>query len=368
MASFQKRGKTWQFTISRVINGKQRPIRKGGFRTKKEAMAAAAEIEARLNRGMNIVTKLIPIDEYFEQWMKLYKSNVSKATKTHYRNTLRIIKEHFQGIPIQHITKSDYQLFINEFGRTRARETVKKVNSHIRACVREAIDEGIIYVDFTRNVVLTGGKGKKEEEKYLNYEESKMLLNALYERLSYDRLVYYIILLALTSGMRFAEIIALTRKDFDFFNNTITVNKAWGYLPTTEQGNKDTKTENSNRIIKLDKRTMKAFKDLFDNTPDNIHRLVFYNPYSKYKVFSNTGVNKALKKLQKEIGISDPVSIHGLRHTHASVLLYKGVSIQYISERLGHADIDTTLKKYAHMIKELRKKDEEKAVSIFYTM
>ena len=113
---------------------------------------------------------------------------------------------------------------------------------------------------------------------------------------------------------------------------------------------------------------MAAFKNLFENTPDNIHRLVFYNPASKYLVYSNKGANKALKKLQESIGIENHVTIHGLRHTHASVLLYKGVSIQYISERLGHADIDTTLKKYAHMIKELRKQDEEKAVNIFEAM
>jgi integrase len=368
MASFQKRGKTWQYTISRMINGKSKPIRKGGFKTKKEAQIAAAEIEAKLHKGINVNTRLIPLDEYFEQWVELYKSNVREGTKTHYQNTLRIIKEYFPNTPIQHITKNDYQAFINHFGKDKVRETVKKVNSQIRSCVKDAVDEGIINVDFTRNVVLSGGKGKRAEEKYLNYEESQLLLSALYKRLSYDRLVYYLILLALTSGMRFGELVGLTRKDFNFLNNTITVNKTWGYLPTTEQGVKDTKTIYSNRVIKMDKRTMKTFKDLFNNTPENIHRVVFYNPASKYKVFSNTGVNKALKKLQIEIGISQPISLHGLRHTHASVLLYKGVSIQYISERLGHADIDTTLKKYAHMIKELRKKDEEKAISIFEAM
>lgn len=366
MASFQKRGKTWQYTVSRMVNGKSKPIRKGGFRTKREAQIAAAEIEAKLNKGINIVNKLVPIDEYFETWIKLYKSNVKKATLTHYKNTLRIVKENFGNTPMQHINRSDYQLFLNEFGKTRARETVKKVNSQIRACVRDAIDEGIIHVDFTRNVVLTGRKGKRPEEKYLNYNESQLLLNALYDNLN-NRPVHYILLLALTSGMRFAEIIGLTRNDFDFKSKTISVNKAWGYLPTTEKGKRDTKTIDSNRIIKMDKRTMRVFKNLFDNTPDNIHRLVFYNPASKYKVYSNTGVNKALRVMLESLEI-DKISIHGLRHTHASVLLYKGVSIQYISERLGHTDIDTTIRRYAHMIKELRKKDEQKAIDIFNAM
>lgn len=367
MASFQKRGKTWQYTISRMVNGKPKPIRKGGFKTKKEAQIAAAEVEAKLAKGINPVLKLEPINSYFEKWVNLYKSDVSKGTMAIYENTLRIINIHFQDTPLQHITKSDYQTFLNELGKTMSKETIRKINSHIRACVKDAIDEGIISVDFTRKAVIPGKKEKPPEEKYLNYEESQQLLNALYDNLN-GRLIHYLLLLALTSGMRFAELVALTRQDFNFLNNTITVNKSWGYLPTLQIGKKQTKTYSSNRIIKMDKRTMAAFKNLFENKPDNIHRLVFYNPASKYLVYSNKGANKALKKLQESIGIENPVTIHGLRHTHASVLLYKGVSIQYISERLGHADIDTTLKKYAHMIKELRKQDEEKAVNIFEAM
>src|SRR5699024_2172976 len=136
---------------------------------------------------------------------------------------------------IQQIKKSDYQIFVNKFGKKFSQEYLKKVNSHIRACVRDAIDEGILHVDFTRNVVMSGKKGKRFDEKHLNYKESVKLLNALHDNLD-ESLIYYFILLALTSGMRFAEIAALTRKDFNFVNNTIKINKSWGYLPTTEIG------------------------------------------------------------------------------------------------------------------------------------
>ena len=51
--------------------------------------------------------------------------------------------------------------------------------------------------------------------------------------------------------------------------------------------------------------------------------------------------------------------MHGLRHTHASLLLYrKDISVNYISERLGHGSVTTTLRKYAHVIRELREEDE----------
>lgn len=364
MASFQKRGKTWQYTVSRIIDGKSKPIRKSGFSTKKEAQVAAAEVEAKLNKGLNPIIKLEPINSYFKKWVELYKSDNSKATQVHYAHTLKVIEKYFGSTPLQHIKKSDYQAFLNNYSKTKAKETVKKINAHIRACVREAVDEGIIQSDFTRRATLGGNDSKKRIDKHINYLESKRLSKALYEALQEEhRAVYYIILLALKSGMRFAEIIALQRKDFDFKNNTIDISKTWGYTSSFEEGEKKTKTETSNRTIKMDKPTMDMFQKYFDETPENIHKLVFYNPSSKYKVFSNTGVNKALKKLLTDLNI-DEISIHGLRHTHASILFYKGISVQYISERLGHADVDTTIRIYTHLIKELREEDEKNTMNI----
>lgn len=56
---------------------------------------------------------------------------------------------------MQEITKHDYKTFINEFGSNKAKEIVEKVNTHNRACVKDAMDEQIIHRDFTRNAVIT---------------------------------------------------------------------------------------------------------------------------------------------------------------------------------------------------------------------
>lgn len=104
---------------------------------------------------------------------------------------------------------------------------------------------------------------------------------------------------------------------------------------------------------------MSVFNELFDTMPDNIHRLVFFSAQSKYKVISNVSANKALKVLCNKLNIKN-ISMHGLRHTKASVMLYRGISIYYVSEYLGHGDIETTMRDYAHIVKELRKEDERK--------
>ncbi|ARK30089.1 site-specific integrase [Halalkalibacter krulwichiae] len=367
MASIQKRGKTYQYTVSHVVNGVSKPIRKGGFKTKKEAQVAAAEIETQLSKGILPHLKPAPIDEYFENWVKLYKRNLSTTTLLHYDYTLKAIREHFGSKPLQEIRRHDYQLFLNEFGANKSRETVEKVNTHIRSMVQDALEEGIIHLDFTRKAVLTWTvPAKKPEDKHLNYVETKHLKNAVYKLLD-QGLGYYLILLALTSGVRFGELVGLTRKDFDFINNTILIEKTWGYMKRSPEGFGPPKNNASHRIIKIDEKTINAFRRLFETSPPNMYQLVFYSPQSMYKVISNTNANKLLLKTLTELGIN-PITMHGLRHTHASVLLYKKISINYVSERLGHKDIDTTYKYYSHVLKELREEDEKKTVDTFEDM
>lgn len=366
MASIQKRGKTYQFTVSNTVNGKQKPIRKGGFRTKKEAQIAAMEVEAELLKGATPNLKPVAFDEYFENWIKVFKTDINSNTLARYNDTLKTVKDNFEGIPIQNINKRSYQEFLNEYGQTHAKASTRKLNTHIRACVKEAIDEGLIRVDFTRGAVLAGRAAKKSEEKYLGYEESQRLLKSIHA-LEDKSITHYLLLLGLTSGMRFAEMVGLTREDFNFFNNTININKSWGYTKKMHKGFGPTKNEQSVRVIKMDRDTMDAFRKLFKDVPDNIFRLVFYSRFSKYKVISNNNANKVLRDLLVDLNIN-PISVHGLRHTHASVLLYEGVSVYYVSRRLGHGDIETTLNTYTHVVKELEERDQMKTANLFEKM
>lgn len=361
MASFQKRGKTWQYTVS----NKGDPIRKSGFRTKAEAKAAATEVESQLNNGTYVKQIDISFDDYFESWLKTYKTNITKNTMARYKNTLKTIKEVFKGKTIQSIDRRFYQKVINDYGKNRKRETVRKFNYHIRSSVKDAIDEGLIRIDFTRNIKLSGLDGKSKEEKYLNYDESLKLLDLIYKRLNTSR-TYYLILLALMSGMRFGEIVGLTTSDFDFVNNTININKTWGHTKNMHSGWGPTKTQ-VNRVIKMNQKTMDLFNDMFKSLDSNPYDLVFFSDLSKYKVISNAAANKVLKSMISELGIQE-ITIHNLRHTHVSILLYKGVSIYYISKRLGHSDLETTLNVYTHMIKELEEKEEAKSMEALDTL
>jgi len=174
MASIIKRGKTWQYTVSRYIDGEYKPIRKGGFQTKREASTAAAIIEGDIAKGDSPITQKILFSEYFRQWVDDYKSSKTKETYIRYKTTANTIDKDFEGIYIQDITKRQYQRFMDEYGKTRERATLVKINMHIRGCVKDAIDDGVLRVDFTRGVQLhpqIKSVSKSDKQKMQTYAE-----------------------------------------------------------------------------------------------------------------------------------------------------------------------------------------------------
>src|SRR5690625_1380765 len=193
-----------------------------------------------------------------------------------------------------------------------------------------------------KNIVLNYvNAARSNEEKYLNYEDSIILLNKIKDKIKRNeaRLTHYLILLGLTTGLRFGELVGLTRNDFDFDNETLNIDKTWGYYKDAPEGFGETKNKQSIRRISVDEYTLNAFKDYFEKTEieeENKHELVFFNKAdSKYKVISNSYANRVLGNLLRTLSIVPIISMHGLRHNHASILLYrKDLSFNYISVSL----------------------------------
>ncbi|MGG0667425.1 tyrosine-type recombinase/integrase [Lederbergia citrisecunda] len=365
MASITKRGSTWQYTVSRMIDGRYKPIRKGGFRTKKEATVAAAQVEADIALGTVGMKIDIAFAQYFSDWYQTYKKDVGAITLNSYKATYNKIFEHFKDRPLQKINKRDYQNFLNDLGKMNAKCTNRKLNGYIRTCMKEAIDEQIIKKDFTRNVTITGSSGKKSSEKFLDYTSSQLLLNELHKNI--DKGIENIILiLALSTGLRYGELIGLCINDLDFTNNRIKVLRQWRYKEGGGFG--PLKTEKSERTISIDKITMSVLKKhliSIKNNPANEHSLIFFEPTSDISVVTNDRLNDILRSILKRLNIEPLITVHGLRHTHASILLYKEISVLYVSERLGHSNIDITTSTYAHVLKELRERDSKKTSDIF---
>ena len=158
----------------------------------------------------------------------------------------------------------------------------------------------------------------------------------------------YFILLVAKTGMRFSEVLALTPKDFDFSHQTLSISKTWNYKG--DGGFQPTKNKSSVRKIQIDWQTVIQFAALVKDVPEDKPIFVF-----KEHAYNST-VNDVLERHCNRAKIP-VISVHGLRHTHASVLLFAGVSIASVARRLGHSSMTTTQKTYLHIIQELENQD-----------
>ena len=160
------------------------------------------------------------------------------------------------------------------------------------------------------------------------------------------------------TGIRFSEALAITPDDFDFPHQTLNIEKTWNYKETG--GFEPTKNKSSERKIQLDWQTVIQFSELIKNMEPK--KPIFIDT----KIYNST-INDILKRhcINVEIPI---ITIHGLRHTHASILLYAGVSIASVAHRLGHASMSTTQKTYLHIIQELENTDIDKIMRALTTL
>ncbi|MFJ7746703.1 site-specific integrase [Peribacillus sp. NPDC097295] len=239
------------------------------------------------------------------------------------------------------------------------------MNGFIRTCVKEAIDEGLIKTDFTWKVTITGLASKKSSEKFLDYKSSQKLLKYLAEH-RHECLEYPMLIVSLSTGIRFGELIGLTIDNVDLKASKIAIVQQWQYKEGGGFG--PLKNEASERNISFDKLTLTVLKELIlkvKNDEGNENQLVFYHPDSPIQVVTNDRLNDVLRRCIRNLKITPVITAHGLRHTHASILLYKGISLLYVSERLGHASLDITTSTYAHLMKELHEKDSKQTTSIF---
>lgn len=366
MASFRKRGKKWQYRI-KTDDGE---LSKGGFDTKAEARVAASKVQHEIDIGVQVNKGDLLFYDYYKHWAETYKLGVySKDTDNFYLNALKLIKQYFPHTKLKNITKDDYQSFLNDYadnnGHTRSKQTVRKTHIKISACLKNAQASGHIVHDPTYKVTIRGKEPKKESEKYLNESEAKAVLNELLNDIKFSYVTRYMLIFQLATGMRISEVMAIQFKNINFLAKTVNIDKSWDYKENHEF--KSTKNKET-RVITIDSKTLKIIKPFYDHQmsqkiADRHSRLFAKNGH----VPSINAINKALVRACKRAN-AQVVTSHALRHTHASLLLLNGVSIAYVSKRLGHKTISITSDTYSHLLKELEAKSEKESADIFYNI
>ena len=286
--------------------------------------------------------------DFYKNWVSIYKEGaIRPITLTKYKMTIRWLEKLIPNLKLNELDRMSYQKLLNDYALTHERQTTMDFHHQLKGAILDAVDEGLIKKDPTRKSIIKGKSPRDKKPKYLNQFELHSLLSSLNltSEVNWD----WFILLVAKTGMRFSEALALTPRDFDFNKQLLTVDKTWdykgngGFLPT--------KNKSSVRKIQIDWKIVMQFSQLLKQLPEDEP---IFTKLDK-KVYNST-VNAILNRYCKKLNIPI-ISIHGLRHTHASLLLFAGVSIASVARRLGHASMTTTQKTYLHIIQELENKD-----------
>lgn len=287
--------------------------------------------------------------DYFDEWVDTYKRGaVRPVTLRKYELASRHLRELAGDVRLRDMDRKRYQRLINDFAADHERVTVADTMHMVRAAILDAVDEGLIDRDPTRRAVIKGCEPTRaHRRKYLDQFQLQKLLEAL--RLGDEPSWDWLLLLVAKTGLRYSEALALTPRDFDFSRMSLRVSRTWDY----KDGGGFAKTKNASsvRTVEMDWQLSMQMQGLCrDLDPE---RPIFARPgRSTY----NSTANAVLHGRCREAGVPE-ISVHGLRHTHASILLAAGVSVASVSSRLGHSNISTTQKVYLHVIKELERQD-----------
>ncbi|MDT0015839.1 site-specific integrase [Listeria swaminathanii] len=290
--------------------------------------------------------------EYFKEWVDLYKVGAIRSiTLQKYYVTEQKIQELVPDLKIKDLDRYTYQQLLNSYALTHEKQTTMDFHHHLKGAILDAVDEGVISQNPTRKIVIKGKTPRPKKAKFLNQFEVQALLKELNlkEDINWD----WFILLIIKTGLRFSEALALTPSDFDFSKQKIIINKTWDYKMVTGSF-QPTKNESSNRKIQIDWQLAMQFSQLIKMKDSD--KPIFV----KSRVFNST-INNRLKVLCENANIPT-ITVHSLRHTHASLLLFAGVSIASVANRLGHSSMTTTQETYLHIIQELENQDNDKII------
>ena len=160
----------------------------------------------------------------------------------------------------------------------------------------------------------------------------------------------WLFVLAIGSGMRQGELLALQWGDVDFDKSVVHVRRSLAVVKGQDFVVKEPKSKRSRRTITLPSMVMEALQEHRKKmmAEGNTAAPVFCTRTGNYIAKSNF-VRKTFTPQLKKAGIRH-VRFHSLRHYHATSLISKGFSIKAVSQRLGHASIEITLRVYGHVM------------------
>jgi integrase len=364
-------GIRWRVRVNMVdpqTGRRKRPQRT--YKTRREAEAGKIAWLAEIERGTAVTTSKMTLASYLDYWLEtVARHRVRPTTLASYTQIIhnRIVPT-LGTVPVQKLTPAQVQALYGRLlengridGRTRglSPRSVKYAHTVLRMALQDALKLGLV----PRNVcdAAMPPKAGRPQVQYWDSEDVRRFLDVAHE--DRDRALW---VLALHTGMRRGEVLGVRWQDLDLDRALLRVRQSLvqsgGVL-----GFQEPKTSSSRRTIALDETCVATLRE--QRNRQMVQRLEMGPLWHGQDLVFDTdlgmplhpsNVNRRFVALIIRAGVPR-IPFHGMRHTHATMLMKHGVNPKVVSERLGHATIAMTLSTYSHVLPQM----QEQAAAIF---
>jgi len=317
-------------------------------KTSEEVVEKMVEFRVAKKSGID-VTKTSTISELSTKFFKIKSvEGITAKTldgyKTKYYNYIDGYIGHIKVTELSRSRVIDLRVQLQEDGHTN--NSINKAIKVLTAVMEHGIEENIIVINpsvFKKKLPHT-----KKKMRSLTPDEINSFLSH-----AKDDKMYALFYLLLNSGIRLGEALAIQWEDINWETDELSINKSYD----AKYGLGKTKTENSERVIKLNGSTMQVLQQHHSAQLEqqtqlpkhwNNKGIVFATDIGTHFNRSNI-FNRHFSKICKSGEITD-FRLHDLRHTFASISLSNGVPVVDVSHYLGHADTGVTLETYTHYV------------------
>ena len=339
---------TYRATVSLgfdVQTGKRIQKFKNGFKTQKEAQEWRLCMLADFGKGSITVNSTMTFKKFLDDYfIPDYKSQVRKRTfdmtQSKFKRLSYFENMKLSDIQAPHVKQWQNSMFIEGLSNNYIRS--------VHQILQQVFDLAVKLGMLSNNVAKTVGNVKKDRPKvdFWTVEEFQLFISTFDKSNIYELLYFTTFWFFFMTGVRTSELQAIEWSKIDFEKGTVLINCSMYYKSQKEWYLTDTKSISGVRLLYLDDDTLEYLK-YWKKAQSQIGECKFV-----FSIADSPLVKSTLKRVLKshsDYAKIKSIRIHDLRHSHASFMLSLGMNDLEMQNRLGHADIKTTLGTYSHL-------------------
>jgi integrase len=312
-------------------------------------------LQAEVVDGTYVERSRVSLSEYLEEWLAACRNLRPNTARDYSVSIHKHINPRLGKVRLQSVDR----LLIRGLYRKLAESGLSEKTVHnVHICLHKALEDAVADGLLRRNPAERAHGMPKDRPEMKTWSADELAAFLAFTSQDRELVLYH---LAAATGMRRGELLGLRWRDVDLDAARLVVRQQF-----TRQGSPlgfgPPKSKKSVRTIDLDEETVALLREQQERQRFDRHAsgsayrtdldLVFCRPGGSPE--DPNVIGRRFERRVRALGSVPAIALHGLRHTHATLLLEAGVDVKTVSERLGHDRAHTTLELYGHVTTRMR--------------